>query len=250
MIAALHATVAASRSCLAAAPATRSPVNAVERLAQTALGVEARMRHWHRVDDQRVTAKSFDLESQPLEILAIRIERFALGGPEVKRQWKQQPLRGRRTALERVHELLVENALVRRVLIDENQSLFVLERDVGAPELKERRNRCAGAATSRRSLRSRIPSPSSPPACSTGEQEASIAIDRRPKNLGIRIWRQVDRTKAEARSAKAERRRAIEVAECAPHRGLDRALDGPSITEPDFGLRRVDVHVDGIGGHA
>jgi hypothetical protein len=78
-------------------------------------------------------AKSFDLESKALEILAIRIECFAFGGTKVQCQWKQQPLRGRCPAFERVHELLVENTLVRRMLIDQYQALFVLERDVRAP---------------------------------------------------------------------------------------------------------------------
>ena len=53
----------------------------VERLTQTTLGVEARVRHWYGVDYERVPAKSFDLESKALEILAIRIECLALAGP-------------------------------------------------------------------------------------------------------------------------------------------------------------------------
>src|SRR5258706_10778703 len=113
------------------------PRQRVERLTQTALGVEARVRHWYRVDDERVPAKSFDLESKALEVLAIGIECFALGGAKMQCQWKQQSLGGCCTALEGVHELLVENALVGGMLIDQHQSLFVLERDVRAPQLKK-----------------------------------------------------------------------------------------------------------------
>ena len=93
---------------------------------------------------QRVAAESFDLESQPLEVLAIRVERFALGGTEVQRQRKQQSLRGRCPALERAHELLVQHALVRRVLIDEHDAVVVLERDVRATQLEEVGDRLGG----------------------------------------------------------------------------------------------------------
>jgi hypothetical protein len=116
----------------------------IERLSETTLGVEARMGHRHGVDDQRVSAKSLHLESQPLQVFAIGVERLALGRPEMESQWEKQPLRGGGTALERVHELLVQHALVRRVLVDENEAILVLERDVGPSELDERRNWCSG----------------------------------------------------------------------------------------------------------
>jgi len=40
-----------------------------------------------------------------------------------------------------------------------------------------------------------------------------------------------------------------QVRERAPYRGLDRALDGPPVTETNLGLRWVDVDVDGVGRH-
>src|SRR4051812_25113706 len=49
-----------------------------EGLAQTALRVEARMRHRYAVHEQRVAAESLDLEAQSLEQRAIRLERFRL----------------------------------------------------------------------------------------------------------------------------------------------------------------------------
>src|SRR3954451_24012752 len=45
-----------------------------ERLAQAALRVEARMRHRHRVDEQRVAAEPLDLEAEPREHVAVRLE--------------------------------------------------------------------------------------------------------------------------------------------------------------------------------
>src|SRR5512132_3897740 len=48
-----------------------------ERFTQTPLGIEARMRHRYRANEQRVTAKAFDLEAEPLEGLAVTLERFA-----------------------------------------------------------------------------------------------------------------------------------------------------------------------------
>ena len=61
----------------------------VERLPQAPLGVESGVGHGHRVHYQRVSPKSFDLESEPLEVFAIRIERLAFGGAEMQRKWKE-----------------------------------------------------------------------------------------------------------------------------------------------------------------
>ena len=54
----------------------------------------------------------------------------------MKGERQQQSLCGSGPALQRAHELLVENALVGGVLIDENDPIFVLERNVGAAQLK------------------------------------------------------------------------------------------------------------------
>src|SRR5438270_10814718 len=87
-----------------------------------------------------MSAETLDLVTQSFQIFTMRVERFSFGGAEVQRERQQQPLARCCTALQRVHELLVQNALVRRVLIDENQPVFVVKRDVGATQLKERRN--------------------------------------------------------------------------------------------------------------
>ena len=58
----------------------------VQRLAQTTLGIEARVGHGNCADYQSVSAKSFDLESQALQVLAIGIECFPFSRPEVKSQ--------------------------------------------------------------------------------------------------------------------------------------------------------------------
>src|SRR4029079_10411236 len=112
------------------------PGQRVESLSQTTLGVEAWMRHRHGVDDQRVSTKTLDLEPETLEIVAICVKCLALGRPEMQRQWEKQSLRRRRAALERTHELFIQHALVRRVLVDQDQSIFVLETDVRPPQLE------------------------------------------------------------------------------------------------------------------
>ena len=71
----------------------------------------------------------------------LRLERVALRGREVQRERKEQPLRRRLAALEHAHELLVQHALVRRVLVDEHDAVVVLEQHVGAPQLQQRRHR-------------------------------------------------------------------------------------------------------------
>ena len=83
-----------------------------------------------------MATKPLDLEAEALEIFTIGIKGLALSGSEMKREWQQQTLSRRCSPLEGVHELLKENALVSRMLIDENQTVFVLERDVRAPQLK------------------------------------------------------------------------------------------------------------------
>ncbi len=54
----------------------------VERLAQAAWRVEARMRHRHATHDQRMPSESLDLEAELLEQLLMRLERFPLCGPQ------------------------------------------------------------------------------------------------------------------------------------------------------------------------
>src|SRR5687767_4676318 len=108
----------------------------VESLSQALLGIESAMRHRDRVDDQRASAESLDLEAELFEILAVGVERVGFCRAEVKSQWKKKPLRGRSASLQGSHELLVQNSLVGRMLIDEDKSVGVLERDVSPAELE------------------------------------------------------------------------------------------------------------------
>ena len=123
----------------------RSPRNAVARqrvecLAQAALGVEARVRHRHRIHDQSVAAEALHLETQPLEIVPVRVESLALRRAEMQCEGQEQSLRGSGSAFKGVHELLVQHALMSRVLIDEDQAVLVLEGDVGAAKLEQWRH--------------------------------------------------------------------------------------------------------------
>src|SRR5438093_93838 len=110
-----------------------------ERLAQAPFSVEARVRHRNAADEQRVAPKALELEAQTFEQGAVRLERVGLGGGEVKREGKQQPLRWCLAALEDAHEPLEEHALVRRVLIDEHDAVVTLEEEIRATKLDERR---------------------------------------------------------------------------------------------------------------
>ena len=112
----------------------------IERLAQAARRVEARMRHRDAAHDERVPAEPLDLEAELREQLLMRLERLALGGPEMQRDRKEQPLRRRLALLERAHEALVQHALVRRVLVDEHDAALALEHEIHARELHERRH--------------------------------------------------------------------------------------------------------------
>src|SRR5207248_8254710 len=61
------------------------------------------------------TRRSSDLEPKHRERVAVRLECIGLGGAKVQRRRKQQSLRRHFAALERTHELLEENSLVRRM---------------------------------------------------------------------------------------------------------------------------------------
>src|SRR5437016_9529959 len=121
----------------------------VQRLAQTTLRIEARVRHRHCADYQSMSTKSFNLESQTLEVFAIGVERFPFGRPKVKRQRQEQSLGGCCPTLKGVHELLVKDSLVRGMLIDQNQAVLVLECDVRSPQLNEGGNGLRGSCNSR-----------------------------------------------------------------------------------------------------
>ena len=54
------------------------PGERVERVAQAALRVEARVRHGDCVHDQRVPAEAVDLEADAREEVAVLVERLAL----------------------------------------------------------------------------------------------------------------------------------------------------------------------------
>ena len=139
-----------------------------------------------------MAAEPLDLEAESHEHVAVRLERVALGGGEMQRERKEQPLRRRLAALEHAHEPLVQHALVRRVLVDEDDAVVVLEQHVRAPQLKQRRNdRVAsrGMRWERRRRKDRlgrtlpmlfvdeVPVPFAPPAMS---RAASLAATNRP----------------------------------------------------------------------
>ena len=69
----------------------------------------------------------------------------------MQRHRKEQALRRLVAALERAHECFVQHALVRRMLVDQHHALFVLEHQVAALKLHERRH--AGRRSLRRDSR-------------------------------------------------------------------------------------------------
>src|SRR6185503_4934297 len=111
-----------------------------ERLAQTPLRIEARVRHGDAPHEKGVAAKALDLEAEPLEERAMRVESLRFRRAEMQRKWKEEPLRRRVAALQRSHEALVQHTFVCRVLVDEHDAVIALEHDVGAPELQEWRH--------------------------------------------------------------------------------------------------------------
>ena len=113
-------------------------------------------------------------------------------------------MRGCCPALEGVDELLVKNSFVSGMLIDQNQTVLVLEYDVGPPQLKEwrdglRRSGDIGGGNCVRVFRMAI---------ARGRtafcEQRRVAIDLLAEDFGSWIRRRLERPKAEAPSSKAE----------------------------------------------
>src|SRR5258706_16275607 len=90
------------------------------------------------------------------------------------------------------------------MLIDQHQSLFVLERDVRAPQLKEVRDGLSRSRDLSAQCLDRVLGPVCIRRCRALEQWR-VLIDRWSKDLGIGIRRQNNGVEAEARAAKAKR---------------------------------------------
>src|SRR5690348_15632737 len=95
-----------------------------ERLAEATLRVEATMRRGDGVDRDGVAAEGRDLVAHALEFGAMPLERVQLRGGEIEREWQQQSLRRRVAALELAQERLVQHALVRGMLVDEDDAVL------------------------------------------------------------------------------------------------------------------------------
>jgi hypothetical protein len=96
------------------------------------------MGHRHCIHNQRVTAEAFHFKAKALEVSAVGVECLTFGRPEMESEREQQSLSGGGASLQRIHELFVQHALVSRVLIDEDKTILMLERDVSAAQLEQR----------------------------------------------------------------------------------------------------------------
>ena len=213
-----------------------------------------------------MSAEPFDLEPEAIEHSRLRLERVAFGGREMQRHRKQQPLRRGLAALEHAHELLVQHALVRRVLIDEHDAVVVLEQQVRATELEQRRHvlRRRGLRRGRRGearLRGtprlafargvRFVLDADRPAELLGSAALEQAVGgrvRRPQQLDVGACGAAMRDAVGSPGPHDRAPRCVEGAERAAHGVLHGPLDRPPIAEPHLGLRRMHVHIDRIRG--
>ena len=74
-----------------------------------------------------------DLEAETNEDVAIGLERLSFCGGEMQREREEQSLRRCLAALEHPQEALVEHTLVRGMLVDEDDTVVVLEHHVRPP---------------------------------------------------------------------------------------------------------------------
>src|SRR6266513_824294 len=118
-----------------------SPRQIGDELLETATRFEARMRIRRRVNDDAASREWLDLKADAREQLPMCVDCIELGGREVERERQQQPLRGCAVTRQLAHDVLVEDALVRRMLIDDGHAAVGLEEDVGVEDLESRRYR-------------------------------------------------------------------------------------------------------------
>ena len=161
--------------------------------------------------------------------------------------------------LEDLHEPVEEDALVRRVLVDEHDAVVALEHDERAPQLQQGWDEGVGRRVSgvgrrvsgvgRRVLgvgRKRDGTvPRGLPIRRGVEQRVGMRLPPERLDIDGRCVRGLGRKGiGSARPAEAELRRTVEGAERAADRRLHRALHDPAVVKAHLGLRRVHVHVD------
>ena len=95
----------------------------------------------HRRDVDGAIAERLDLEAEARQVLAARAERFDLGRRQLEDERRQQALALEGARREALEDLLVEDALVGDVLIDDQQALAVDGDDERVAQLAERHHR-------------------------------------------------------------------------------------------------------------
>ena len=110
-----------------------------EELRETPARVEARVRVGRRLDCDAPTGKRGELIPHALEEFPVSLEGVLLGDRELEGERQEQPLRPAARPAEGRHRPLVQDALVRGVLVHERERLALLEDDIGVEHLQERR---------------------------------------------------------------------------------------------------------------
>src|SRR6266480_3039034 len=107
-------------------------------LLEAAGGVEARMRVGGRVHDHGPAGKRLDLVAHASQQLPVGLDGVELGGRELDREGQEQPLRRCAVTRELAHQVLVEDPLVRRVLVHDRDAGVGLEEEIRVEDLKQR----------------------------------------------------------------------------------------------------------------
>src|SRR5262245_41775414 len=197
--------------------AETAPSEVGDELLQATGSLETGMGVGGGVDDDAASRERLDLVTDAHEQLAMRLDSVELRRREIEREWQEQPLRRRAVTGELAHDIFVQDALVRGVLIHDADGLAGLEDDVGVEELED---------WSR--LRSAV---------------------SRQRLLGEELQRHTD--SAEGRGLMADsthRCRRIQRCKRRSHRLLNHLLHKELVAKPRLELRRMHVHVDGIAG--
>ena len=82
-----------------------------------------------------LSAEVFDLKTDLLQICTMLLQRLLFTDAKVQRDRKEQPLRWQGTTFEQPHEPLIQHALVRAVLIDDDDAFVLLVDEIRPPEL-------------------------------------------------------------------------------------------------------------------
>ena len=202
-------------------------------LAKTLDGVEPRMRRRHGVEHHRPPTERLDLETDPVQFLPMGVDGIELLVGQVHCFAEQEPLGRKSARREAGHHLLVNDALMRRVLIDDDDVVGRLIDDVRIEHLDQRdvKTRRVRIHLGQRGFGS------------IGIADRAGRLEEQKRGRGGHCTAG-SAGRPGKRAPIADRSSGFDAAEGVANRFLDHPLDGDPVAKAHLQLGRMDIDVD------